>query len=149
MSNRSKPIRVGFITAFSHSQIQDHHPPRAKWHLQKHWHFRKERNKYLGWDVKSWWIMHRKLHMWADGNHLPHRTTVATVRPEERYPWTADDGSESFCLPYTFSLCSSIPEWYRQIRGAGCNPNLHLFTQGWVGVLKAISIPWQPNLLNL
>lgn len=77
--------------------------------------------------------MARKLYMWADGNHLPHRTTAARVRPGKHYPQTADDGPGSFCLPYTFSLCSGIPERYRQISGTGFNPNLHLFTQGWAG----------------
>lgn len=56
---------------------------------------------------------------------------AARVRPEEHHPQTADDGSGSFCLPYTFSLCFGIPKRYRQIRRTGCNPNLHLFTQGW------------------
>ena len=77
--------------------------------------------------------MARKLYVWARGNHLPHRTTAARVRPGEHYPQTEDDGPGSFCLPCIFSLCSGIPKRYRQIRGTGCNPNLHLFTQGWAG----------------
>lgn len=70
---------------------------------------------------------------WADRNHLPHRTRAARVRPGEDYAQTADDGSGSFCLPCIFSLSSGIPKRYRQIRGPGCNQNLHLFTQGWAG----------------
>lgn len=91
--------------------------------------------------INSWDGMSRAGDSWPERYICGQMETIshiaqqraARVRPGERDAQTADDGPGSFCLPYTFSLCSGIPKRYRQIRGTGCSPNLHLFTQGWAG----------------
>lgn len=91
--------------------------------------------------INSWDGMSRAGDSWPESyicgqmetvSHVAQRQ-AARVRPGDCDAQTADDGPGSFCLPYTFSLCSGIPKRYRQIRGTGCGPNLHLFTQGWAG----------------
>lgn len=113
--------------------------------------------------------------MRADGSHTPHCTAAARVRPAEHHPWSVGDGPgasvyQILYLSALHILASGIPRRYRQIRGTGCNPNMHLFMHGeaskcfksafntmaakltsfrggWVRFPAETLAPWSPALL--